>query len=279
MNWLSNINLLYIVLPSAIILLIAYFTYGWLLNRLFQLDPRRKTPAYELQDGLDFEPLDKSSLVPQHFSAIAAAGPIVGPILAGLTFGWLPALLWILLGSILIGGVHDFGALVASIRHKARSIAEVVREHMSRRSYLLFLSFIWLALVYIIVAFTDVTATSFIGEPTAENGNVGGGAIASASLLYLVLTIVMGVCLRYFKMPLGPTTALFIVLVAGAILAGPYMPFDLATYMYRPAEGANPSLYEAAREPSSQAIATISQARKAWDVLLLIYCLLAGMAP
>ena len=131
--------------------------------------------------------------MPQHFSAIAAAGPIVGPILAGLTFGWLPALIWILVGSIFIGGVHDFGALVASIRHKARSIAEVVREHMSRRSYLLFLSFIWLALVYIIVAFTDVTATSFIGPATAENGSVGGGAIATASLLYLVLTILMGV--------------------------------------------------------------------------------------
>ena len=108
--------------------------------------------------------------MPQHFSAIAAAGPIVGPILAGLTFGWLPALIWILVGSIFIGGVHDFGALVASIRHKARSIAEVVRDNMSRRSYLLFLSFIWLALVYIIVAFTDVTATSFIGPATADNG-------------------------------------------------------------------------------------------------------------
>src|SRR5436309_12431480 len=181
-------NLLYIVLPAALILLTAYFTYGRLLSRLFQLDPRRKTPAHEMQDGLDYEPLTPSSLVPQHFSAIAAAGPIVGPILAGLTFGWLPALIWILVGSIFIGGVHDFGSLVASIRHKARSIAEVVRENMSRRSYLLFLSFIWIALVYIIVAFTDITATSFIGPPTGDNGLVGGGAIASASLIYLVLT-------------------------------------------------------------------------------------------
>src|SRR4051794_15605521 len=195
-------NLLSIVLPSAVLLLVAYFTYGRLLSRLFRLDPRRKTPAYELQDGLDFEPLDRSSLVPQHFSAIAAAGPIVGPILAGLTFGWLPALIWILIGSIFIGGVHDFGALVASIRHKARSIAEVVREHMSRRSYLLFLSFIWIALIYIIVAFTDITASAFVGPPTDEAGGVGGGAIASSSLLYLVLPIVMGLLMRYAKMPL-----------------------------------------------------------------------------
>src|SRR5213595_1489252 len=195
-------NLLYIVLPAALILLTAYFTYGKLLESLFELNPQRKTPAHELQDGLDYEPLTPSALLPQHFSAIAAARPIVGPILAGLTFGWLPALIWILVGSIFIGGVHDFGSLVASIRHKARSIAEVVRENMSRRSYLLFLSFIWIALVYIIVAFTDITASAFVGPPNEEAGGVGGGAIASSSLLYLVLPIVMGLLMRYYKLSL-----------------------------------------------------------------------------
>src|SRR6185369_2931991 len=150
-------------LPAALVLLLAYFTYGRLLARLLDLNPTRKTPAYEMQDGPDYEPPTPSALLPQHFSAIAAAGPIAGPILAGLTFGWLPALIWILIGSIFIGGVHDFTALVASIRHNARSIAEVVRENMSRRSYLLFLTFIWIALVYIIVAFTDITAAAFVG--------------------------------------------------------------------------------------------------------------------
>jgi carbon starvation protein len=175
--------------------------------------------------------------------------------------------------------VHDFGALVASIRHKARSIADVVRENMSRRSYLLFLSFIWLALIYIIVAFTDVTATSFIGPPTADNGNVGGGAIASASLIYLVLTILMGVCLRYFKMPMGTATVIFLILTAGAIIAGPNMPFDLAGLMYRPADAASSDLYASAKAGTADAIVTVSQARKTWDVVLLAYCLLAGMAP
>src|SRR5690606_8316043 len=141
-------------------------------------------------------------LLGQHFSAIAAAGPIVGPIVAGILFGWVPALVWILVGSIFIGGVHDITALTASIRHKARSIAEVVRDHMSQRSYLLFLSFIWIALVYIIVAFTDLTAGAFIGgsekqrlgqavgdpsavtaETISESGGVTGGAIATSSLL------------------------------------------------------------------------------------------------
>src|SRR5262245_15326516 len=125
-------NLLVIVLPSAVVLFVAYLTYGRVLGRLLRLDPKATTPAVEQRDGLDFEPLPASGLLPQHFSAIAAAGPIVGPILAGIAFGWLPALLWILIGSILIGGVHDIAALTASIRHKALSIAEVVREHMSR---------------------------------------------------------------------------------------------------------------------------------------------------
>src|SRR5690349_23014297 len=125
-----------------------------------------------MRDGLDYEPIEPKSLLSQHFSAIAAAGPIVGPILAGVMFGWLPALIWILVGSIFIGGVHDFSALVASVRHKAKTIAEVVREHMSRLSYLLFLTFIWIALVYIIVAFTDVTASSFVGPPSEESGGV-----------------------------------------------------------------------------------------------------------
>src|SRR4029077_16848848 len=128
-------------------------------SKLLRLDPNAKTPAVEMRDDVDYAPIESKFLLSQHFSAIAAAGPIVGPILAGVMFGWLPALIWILVGSIFIGGVHDMTSLVASVRHKARSIPDIVREDMSRRAYLLFLSFVWIALVYIIVAFTDVTAT------------------------------------------------------------------------------------------------------------------------
>src|SRR5262245_66453970 len=114
-----------ITLLAAVPLLLAYFTYGRVLTRLLGLRADVVTPAVELRDDLDFVPIESKFLLSQHFSAIAAAGPIVGPILAGMYFGWLPALLWILIGSIFIGGVHDMSALVASIRHKARSIAEV----------------------------------------------------------------------------------------------------------------------------------------------------------
>src|SRR5205814_9457154 len=103
-----------------------------ILSRLLKLDPTVETPAVTMRDGLDYEPIEPKFLMSQHFSAIAAAGPIVGPIAAGVMFGWLPAVIWILVGSIFIGGVHDMTALTASVRHGAGSIAEVVRDHMSR---------------------------------------------------------------------------------------------------------------------------------------------------
>ena len=251
-------SLLAILVPAAVVLAVAYRVYGGILARLFQLDDAAATPAVTLRDDVDYEPIAPQLLMGQHFSAIAAAGPIVGPILAGVAFGWLPALLWILIGSVFIGGVHDFSALVASVRHKARSIAEVVRDHMSRRSYVLFLAFVWIALVYIIVAFTDITASSFIGRQTLENGDsVSGGGIATSSLLYLMIPVVMGLCMRYLKMPLWLATAVFVPLVGLAIWVGQFIPFDLAAALGT----------------------TNARAQQIWGILLLIYCLGAAMVP
>jgi len=251
-------SLLTVVAGSASLLLIAYFAYGRFLSRFLQLDSNRPTPAVELRDDVDYIPTERKFLLSQHFSAIAAAGPIVGPILAGVMFGWLPALIWILVGAIFIGGVHDMASLAASIRHKARSIAEIVREHMSQRSYVLFLLFIWIALVYIIVAFTDVTAESFIGTRTLESGEqISGGGIATSSLLYLALPIVMGLLLRYTRLSLNWATIIFLPLVGVAIWVGQKMPLDLAAIFN----------------------VSDSQARKIWDVLLLAYCLVAAVVP
>ena len=252
-------SLLPVVLLSAVVLSIAYVTYGRFLARLLRLDPNRPTPAVEINDGVDFEPTESKFLLSQHFSAIAAAGPIVGPILAGVAFGWVPALIWILVGCIFIGGVHDLFSLTASIRHKARSIAEVVRDHMTRRSYLLFLSFVWIALVYIIVAFTDLTATAFLGNQTLEDGKtvVSGGGIATSSLMYLLLPVAMGLLLRYTKLTVNMATVIFLPLVGVSIWAGQLMPFDLESVLG----------------------VTRDNARRIWDVLLLIYCLVAGVVP
>ncbi|MFO1044611.1 MAG: carbon starvation CstA family protein [Planctomycetaceae bacterium] len=256
-------SMLAIVLISAAILTVAYWTYGPVLVRLLQLDPKARTPAFELQDDVDYAPLAPNELLSQHFSAIAAAGPIVGPILAGVMFGWLPALIWILVGSILIGGVHDFTALIASIRHKARSIAEVVRDHMSRRAFVLFLTFVWLALVYIIVAFTDITAASFTGIQTLENGEtVTGAGIASSSLMYLALPIIMGLAMRYGKMSVGVATMVFLPLVGVSIWAGQYVPLDMTAIL---------KVFIPTADDKT--------AHMAWDVLLLIYCCIASVVP
>ncbi|HEY0866377.1 MAG TPA: carbon starvation CstA family protein [Fimbriimonas sp.] len=251
-------TLLPLALLVALVLGTAYLTYGRLLGRLFRLDPDAATPAVALQDGIDHVPTEPKYLIGQHFSAIAAAGPIVGPILAGAMFGWLPALLWILVGSVFVGGVHDFSALVASIRHQGKSIARVVRDHVNRRAFILFLLFIWLALVYIIVAFTDITAQAFVGEQTLENGQVVRGAgIATSSLLYLLIPIAMGLLLRYTKLSLAAATAIFLPLVIAAIVVGQYAPLDLGAWL---------GISEA-------------QTHKVWDVAILLYCVAAAMTP
>lgn len=255
--------MLMVVVISAVVLSVAYVTYGPLLVRLLRLDPNARTPAHELRDDVDYAPLEPNALLSQHFSAIAAAGPIVGPILAGVMFGWLPALIWILVGCIFIGGVHDITALTASIRHKARSIAEVVREHMSRRAFVLFLSFVWLALVYIIIAFTDVTGRAFVGMVTLENGDkVSGAGIASSSLMYLALPILMALAMKYGKLSLNWATIIFLPLVGVSIWAGQQLPFDLAPVLR--------SIWPDANDET---------ARKAWDILLLGYCCVASVVP
>jgi carbon starvation protein len=236
-----------VVFAGGALLLLAYRLYGGALARLLNLSDANPTPAQAVNDGQDFVPTNRFYLLGQHFSAIAAAGPIVGPILAGVWFGWLPAMLWILLGSILIGGVHDFLALVASIRHRAKSIAEVVRQHMSPRAHYMFLIFIWLCLVYVIVAFTDITATTFV------SGEEGQG-VASASMLYLVLAIAMGIFIRATRFSENKATLLFLPLVFGAIWLGGRIPIRMPAL-----GGLSPTVL--------------------WDWLLLGYCFVAALLP
>jgi carbon starvation protein len=276
-------EMLAIVAGSAVILTVAYFTYGRLLGRLFQLDDTHPTPAITMRDDVDYVPCDTAPLLSQHFSAIAAAGPIVGPILAGVAFGWLPALIWIILGSILVGGVHDFAALVASIRHKATSIIEVVRIHISGRAYLLFLAFVWLALVYIVVAFTDITATMFVGAMDLESGKtfasiadakadpeakmlIQSGSVATSSLLYLLLPVVMGLLVRSGKLTMEKATWIFLPLVGVAIWVGPFIPLNVDEVIHR----LWPDL-----SPAESALYAV----RAWDIFLLAYCAVASVTP
>ena len=231
-----------------------YLLYGGLISRRFNLDDRRVTPAVSKNDGIDFVPTRPFYLLGQHFSAIAAAGPIVGPVLAGLVFGWGPCLLWIVIGVIFIGAVHDFAALVASIRHGAHSIAEVAREHLGKRAYLALASFIWLALLYVIVAFTDVTAGTFLGQTEDVDTLRGvsfnpGGAVAMASTLYLAVALVLGVVQKYLKPPMWLVTLVFVPLTLLAIYAGQHF----STALLFP--------------------------QRFWYVAILVYCFIASMMP
>ena len=241
---------------SAVILGLAYRWMGRLLYKVAGLADESPTPAHAQRDGHDYEPARWSWLLPQHFSAIAAAGPIVGPILAATWFGWFPAWIWIIVGSIFIGGVHDFFTLVASVRHRGKSIAEVVRQHMNRRCHLLFLAFVWVSLVYVIVAFADVTAGAFTQAAAPNQGDAPGPAVVTSSLLYLGLALAMGWLMRKRSWSEGRAQAVFLPLVLGAIVIGPMLPLDLATW-----------LPEGVRLTS------------AWNVILLTYCFFAAIAP
>jgi len=249
-------NVLFVVIGAGLFLLGAYFTYGnFLSKKVFRLDDTSITPSVEVNDGLDYVPAKKGMLLGQHFSAIAAAGPINGPILAGIMFGWVPAIIWVLIGSVFIGGVHDMGSLVASIRHKARSITEVIKVNVSIRAWILFMVFVWIALVYVIIAFTDITASSFVGKVKLESGEiVSGGAIASSSIMYLVLPIIMGLLMKFTKLKEGVAVMIFLPLVGFAIWAGKFLPVDLP-------------------------IADLATQQKVWGVIILGYCLVASVLP
>jgi carbon starvation protein len=203
-----------LALVFLVVLVTGYRLYGGWIERQLALDDGRTTPAHECRDDVDFVPTRPFYLFGQHFSAIAAAGPIAGPILACQAFGWLPCLLWIGLGVVLIGAVHDFSTLAASVRHGAHSIVEITRQRLGSRAGRAILLFIWLALIYVIVAFADITAGTFVsGTEELQQGGAKfnpGGAVAAASVMYLGLALLLGVVQRFLKPPLWLVTIVFV---------------------------------------------------------------------
>jgi carbon starvation protein len=158
---------LVIALGSLVLYLIAYHTYGrWLARKIFRLDPHAKVPSIELEDGEDYVPTQKGVVFGHHFTSIAGTGPIVGPALA-VIWGWVPALLWVLFGSILIGAVHDFGALVISMRHRGQTVGDIAGRVLSPRARILFLSILFMALTIVLAIFGLVIAAVFKMYPAA----------------------------------------------------------------------------------------------------------------
>lgn len=240
--------MLVLMLLSALIAFsLAYGIYLRFLANRYELDDARPTPSHTDYDGIDRVPAHKAVLLGHHFSSIAGAAPIVGPIIAGLAFGWLPVVLWIVLGSIFVGAVIDFSALVASIRHRGRSIAEIARQYMSPLAYRLLLAFIWLALIYVLTVFADLTATTFVDN----------GGVASSSLMFIVLAIVFGLAINKMKIPLLWATLAFVPLVFVAVWAGQKIPIS-ANLLPQIISG----------EP-----------KKTWALILIVYCFFASTTP
>jgi len=237
--------LLTIVIVAIVLFGLAYRFYGGFLDRQFNIDSSTPTPAHTEYDGMDYVPSKTVVLMGHHFSSIAGAGPIVGPIIAVAFFGWLPAVLWIVLGSILIGGVHDYSSLVVSIRHKARSVAQVAKDLMSPTAHKLYLVFIWLAMVYVLTAFVDLTALSFAQD----------GGVASSSTMYIALAVLLGFLAYRKKYSLTKLSFVFVPLVFFIIWLGQQFPL-----------GQPPAV--AHGDPKTT-----------WSVILLLYCFVASVTP
>ena len=162
-------NSLVLLIVCVAILGIGYVCYGgWLCKQWGVSESKTETPAHTMADGVDYVPAKAPVLMGHHFSSIAGAGPITGPIGAAM-FGWLPVTLWILIGGIFFGGVHDFGALFASVRSKGQSIGEIISANMSKRAKQLFIIFSYLTLILVVAAFASIVASTF-GAVYDESG-------------------------------------------------------------------------------------------------------------
>ncbi len=185
---------LFIILFAIAILIVGYIAYGSWLAKQWGIDPSRKTPAIEKEDGVDYVAAPPAVLMGHHFSSIAGAGPINGPIQASV-FGWLPVFLWCVLGGIFFGGLQDFGSLFASIRHDGKSLGEIIHDTMGKRAKRLFLIFALLVLILVIASFVNVVAGTFFTEEGGfgfTGGPTNNQTTAMISLLFIVLAIVYG---------------------------------------------------------------------------------------
>ena len=199
-----------ILIIGIVLLALGYIFYGSWLAKQWGVDPNKETPAHTNYDGTDFVPANPAVLMGHHFSSIAGAGPINGPIQAAV-FGWLPVFLWVVIGGIFFGAMHDFGSLFASIRHNGGSIGEVIKDSMGPRAQKLFIIFALLVLILVIASFTAVVAGTFASEAesviTVGMGNVSAKAsTATTSLLFIVIAFIFGFFVYRKNAKIGPAT-------------------------------------------------------------------------
>ena len=212
-----------ILIIALALLACGYIFYGSFLAKKWGVDPNRETPAHTSYDGKDFVPANPAVLMGHHFSSIAGAGPINGPIQAAV-FGWVPVFLWIVIGGIFFGAMHDFGALFASIRHNGGSIGEVIKDEMGVKAQRLFTIFALLVLILVIASFTAVVAGTFVSEGpvfTVGRANVSGNAsTATTSLLFIVIAFIFGYFVYRKNCKVGPATIVGIIGIVLITIAG-----------------------------------------------------------
>lgn len=236
---------------SIVVLAGAYLIYGRYLVKKWGIDENAKTPAYELEDGVDYVPADTNVVFGHQFASIAGAAPINGPIQASI-FGWLPVLLWILIGGVFFGAVQDFTAMYASVKNKGRTIGYIIEEYIGKLGKKLFLAFCWLFCILVVAAFADVVAGTFNGFSVDKAGVVTGqieanGAVATTSMLFIVEAVVLGIILEYAKLPKWVNTAIAILMLVAAVALGLAFPMYLS--------------------------------REVWHIIIFIYILIACVVP
>ena len=229
----------------------AYLLYGRYLQNKWGIDPKAKTPAYELEDGVDYVPADTNVVFGHQFASIAGAGPINGPIQAAI-FGWLPVLLWVLIGGVFFGAVQDFASMYASVKNKGRTIGYIIEEYIGKLGKKLFLAFCWLFCILVVAAFADVVAGTFNGFSVDEATNAvtkvaANGAVATTSILFIVEAVALGFILKYAKLNKWVNTGIAIAMLVAAVAIGLNCPVYLG--------------------------------RTAWHVIIFIYILIACVTP
>lgn len=239
-------NALVLGLALLVWLFLGYKIYGsWIERRVVVPDDSRPTPAHELRDGVDYAPAKTPLLFGHHFSSIAGAGPIVGPLLGVLYFGWLAAALWIALGCIFIGAVHDYITLMASVRNQGKSIAEITERSLGHRSRVIFSAFLWLALVLVVAVFAVITTTTFISKPEI--------VIPTFGLIFVAMLFGWLVYRRGVHLALG--TLLSLALLGVLLYIGDQVPVELP-----------------------ETVLGISRF-SFWFIVLMIYALIASVLP
>ena len=210
-----------IIVAAIVLLLIGYVGYGSWLAKQWGIDPKKTTPAVEMEDGVDYVAAKPAVLMGHHFSSIAGAGPINGPIQAAV-FGWVPVFLWCIIGGIFFGGLQDFGSLFASIRHNGKSVGEIIRDSMGRRAQKLFTIFALLVLILVIASFVNVVAGTFMSESGfgIAASPTGNQTTAMISMLFIVLAIIYGYITNRLGVGTLPATIGGIIGIVAIVVIG-----------------------------------------------------------